>query len=402
MFSSHPPSTHNNRTQLINDKLNSVLNEYQATYQSDPLKLRLAIPAEEIWRFFVDGNRQKWGWIEFEKRERGYLRAMIKAFQTIFTTPPDLGRFIKELHFMATDQVHSTLYSADNWWGGNKRKYRIINFVYSVMSTETVTKNGIVELLETIRQQKEASDFLILGLGSNAINKHISIVPDSVNSLCGSEVTSSTKSIFNFKDRTDNNGFCVHLNPLHNRDVIKKIFTNNTSISSTYYVNEDKGGELDVRAVMEKRMRELLESYHHSTASTPFEKLLEIIKFIRNCERLHPFTDGNTRTFSMLLLNHLLIKNGFPCVIRDEPNKIYAVTIEELCLDVLRGMQRTLDLAAGLSPYRIRTKRLLAELGEDKAVEFTRAVVIEQVGREKISSPQSSEADIPQIKKRRM
>ncbi len=92
---------------------------------------------------------------------------------------------------------------------------------------------------------------------------------------------------------------------------------------------------------------------------TPYKKLSLIADYIIACERLHPFYDANTRTFSMLLLNHLLLAHGFPMVIRDNPNHCYAVTTEEFVNDLIKGMHRTLSLAHQQAPYCPSTTKLL-------------------------------------------
>jgi len=66
-------------------------------------------------------------------------------------------------------------------------------------------------------------------------------------------------------------------------------------------------------------------------------KLSAIISFIRNLERLHPFLDGNTRTFSMLLLNRELILNGFPPTILPNPNHLALDSLSETVTEIKKG-----------------------------------------------------------------
>lgn len=52
---------------FINNQLNtkpnlaSILAEYQAMAKTSPDILRQKMPAQEIWRFYIDGNRQATG-----------------------------------------------------------------------------------------------------------------------------------------------------------------------------------------------------------------------------------------------------------------------------------------------------------------------------------------------------
>jgi hypothetical protein len=55
--------------------LTKILNDYKQLADANPHKLRNQIPAYEIRRFFVDGvHMPRENWIDFEKRENGYIR----------------------------------------------------------------------------------------------------------------------------------------------------------------------------------------------------------------------------------------------------------------------------------------------------------------------------------------
>lgn len=68
------------------DEFNQVLAEYQKLYKSDYKKLLTAIKPHQFWRFFIDGDFQNKGWIDFEKREAGYLLGMMTAFKELLIT----------------------------------------------------------------------------------------------------------------------------------------------------------------------------------------------------------------------------------------------------------------------------------------------------------------------------
>ncbi len=66
--------------------------------------------------------------------------------------------------------------------------------------------------------------------------------------------------------------------------------------------------------------------------------LLAIATMICRLEKLHPFVDGNTRTFSMLLLNRELIRHGFsPCMLSDA-NVSSVCCPERLTNEIASGM----------------------------------------------------------------
>lgn len=77
-------------------------------------------------------------------------------------------------------------------------------------------------------------------------------------------------------------------------------------------------------------------------------KLRTIIKFISEVERLHPFSDGNIRTFVIGLLNRLLLQNGFyPATFRD-PNIFDAYTLDELVKETKLAIDLTSQIISKL------------------------------------------------------
>lgn len=72
------------------------------------------------------------------------------------------------------------------------------------------------------------------------------------------------------------------------------------------------------------------------------ERALNIIcSAIQKLERMHPFIDGNCRTFCMVLLNGLLMQHGFKPAILNDPNDFDGHSIEELVALVKQGIART-------------------------------------------------------------
>lgn len=74
------------------------------------------------------------------------------------------------------------------------------------------------------------------------------------------------------------------------------------------------------------------------------DKLAAIVKCIQRLELIHPFYDGNCRTFCMVLLNILLMQYGFNPTLLDNPNKFDAHSVDELIELVRKGMERTIQL----------------------------------------------------------
>ena len=74
------------------------------------------------------------------------------------------------------------------------------------------------------------------------------------------------------------------------------------------------------------------------------QQLFAIAKVVQRLEHIHPFYDCNCRVFCMVVLNTLLMQNGFSPALIDDPNKFDAYSIQELVALIQVGMQRTKTL----------------------------------------------------------
>jgi hypothetical protein len=71
-------------------------------------------------------------------------------------------------------------------------------------------------------------------------------------------------------------------------------------------------------------------------------KICAAIELCQKLQRLRPFPDGNCRTFSVLLLNRLLVQLGEPLAMIDNPNKMDGFSRAELVDLVRQGQRRVL------------------------------------------------------------
>jgi len=76
-------------------------------------------------------------------------------------------------------------------------------------------------------------------------------------------------------------------------------------------------------------------------AVTEQDKLLLISRLVRDLELLHPFPDGNGRTFIAALMNHLLLFHGFLPAILNDPNIDAEYSVAEFAEEMKRGMANT-------------------------------------------------------------
>ena len=82
------------------------------------------------------------------------------------------------------------------------------------------------------------------------------------------------------------------------------------------------------------------------TAKSDDEKILIISKIVRDLELLHPFPDGNCRTFANVLLNHLLMFYGLPPSILVNPNLDGECSYSQFAGIIKTGIENTKFLIA--------------------------------------------------------
>ena len=91
-------------------------------------------------------------------------------------------------------------------------------------------------------------------------------------------------------------------------------------------------------------VHKLIQIYLEMPKRNEEEKLKAILLFVQNLDQIHPFFDGNIRTFGILLLNKLLMDEGlYPCCFWD-PNVLDCLSIQELIVKAREGQRRFLSL----------------------------------------------------------
>jgi prophage maintenance system killer protein len=97
----------------------------------------------------------------------------------------------------------------------------------------------------------------------------------------------------------------------------------------------------------------LFQQYEKNMHDTPDEKLHHIVRLCQQLERLHPFGDGNCRTFGILLINNLLTRNGLPLTMMEDPNLLDAYSLAE-CVAKVREGQAQVQQWARSRPVDVR------------------------------------------------
>ncbi len=404
--------------QLI-QRLNKVMEEYQKLAYSDPGVLRLLIPADEVWRFFIDGVVQKQEtWLDFEDREAGYLKALYNSFQEIFDNSLELDvNLIRRLHKLATGNVSGTNYAdynETNEIGDFRDDYKYTGGYYLSASGRfvNVTVEGLVELFNAYHSQISLTlqfynkscptttfeDFILDSKCVRAIRKYI-VANNNQNANYDAD-----EMIFHLQEY-----FChdiryqvPHLSSeIKSRlaDIIINIgLTRNDKELAEAVIKIIRNKRYDdfrilvvsmqpqpVQNVLAAEIAERVKTFKRliSVANTPLEKLSTIVYFIQSCEQLHAFSDGNCRTFCMLIFSFLLIRHGLPLAILNDPNRFDAFSHRQLLLEAVAGMENTFKLIKEGKLFDVTTEDARQAAEDDELDYFEECVDIEEIGRKR-------------------
>jgi hypothetical protein len=247
-----------------------------------------------LWRLFIDFYKQDdLGPLGFE-REKGYLRGLINGLDFMLTT---LGQPVTPDFLKTLQQNCHTHFSKipRNTLPSQFRIFRSVSYGLAGDICPNYTAAGLLELSTLFKQEYLRSKFYLKSEDSN-------------NS-----------------DRFE----LIDINHL-NSDLISEKIKNNT----VKIVINCEGNKESLTAQCQK----LIDHYYAEIAINP-DKISAIAKLVRNLEVTHPFFDYNCRTFN-LLLNKLLLENGFSPTILINPNIIDAYSVQELVIEITKGMER--------------------------------------------------------------
>jgi hypothetical protein len=289
---------------------------------------------EEIWRFYIDGNRQNTpeglalGSQVFDQKEPGYMKAMLNAHELMVAT----------LHDPLTPRL-------------------FIDFFKTALNNVTNTEN---DKLETFRDDRVGAFGVV-----NNLDHLDNPIPRGNTSLEGikeflKDITENGNPLniqfhSSFSDET---GRDTHL--LNNtleiykesgldaaaKFLYDKIYNEMPTGGAKFYVPHMEHKQVQIK------VQEYIDRYNEQVKNAPTEdaKLDAIITLVQNLVRLHPFTDGNCRTFAMLLLNRELIRNGLPPTMLDNPNRFDFFSKKELKAEIANGQKYALTYQSEIAP----------------------------------------------------
>ncbi|MGQ3892613.1 hypothetical protein [Legionella sp. CNM-4043-24] len=242
------------------------------------------------------------GWINFEQSEPGYLKHVTEGFcfilDNLSTDAPLTNDFIKKLHEICTRDVKNMLEQVPGQFRTEIVSWSMTRTFDSLCGlTESITHLQLVE-------QKYQFP------GTNLATK-----PKNGSVKCYSSfVGHDPRELANELMESVKNGGLV-----------------------SYYTNEQPSTNNFLNDVTEHLLNELNSSLNK--AATEKDKLKSIFTFIKYTVLHHPFTDGVGRTYSMILLQYLLMKEKLLPFLIVNSNIIPGFSVDELIECYLKGKE---------------------------------------------------------------
>jgi len=262
-------------------------------------------PANALWRLLIDGNRQETsGPLGFDKKEPGYLKGMMHGLNSVFTDDAPLSvELLATLHSQCVEPVRVVQY-AESESGTLEFRAQFQQGVYNAPKSFGLIPDG------------PCKNFTREGLAE----------------LCDRLLKGDTSFYFE-KNGTTEQINATNLQPLDVDDLYKKLESGDWAIATT---NSPRKNPIQnqLNAIISQYKQDIKQAHSNDA------KIKVIATCIHDLELAHPFSDANCRTIVVLLLNKLLLDENLPPVILENPNRFDAYSIEELCQEIHRGMDK--------------------------------------------------------------
>jgi UDP-N-acetylmuramoyl-tripeptide--D-alanyl-D-alanine ligase len=272
----------------------------------------------QLFRFFVDGrfHRKYDGWVKYEEREKGSVQAMMNGFSFMMDNLHNQesglnAMYLLQLHRICMIHVETT---------NPKTSPGDIRYLRNSMPffKKTTTLEHIQEVLE-MRFDDETLVF-----NDKEIRKQ-------ANNL-------NAEDIYNLLQKNEKLSYSPWYPTLDSKTL--SALEGNESLSEFYDAKHY------VQKITVAKMQEIVNKYNNNIAIAEKEedKLRCIALLVRELELLHPFSDGNCRSFAGVLLNQLLIYNGFHPTMTYNPNLDGEYSLSQWTEEIKKGIEHTKTL----------------------------------------------------------
>ncbi|MBL7561967.1 hypothetical protein [Legionella bononiensis] len=317
------------------------LDSFRDHYVDEVIKLFKATDKRDELVFdIIEGDNYDPAWISFEQSEPGYLKHVTEGFcfvlDNLDTEAPLTNEFIKKLHEICTKGVENMIEQIPG-------EFRKSDAVWS-LTANFDSLSGLTESISYLKSLEKEYQIAGIRLVIRPQNKPVKIYSSFVD-----------------QDPEEVAKECM--------DYIR----NGALIN--YETNDVKLNDEFLHHVTERLITELNNSLHESASE--MDKLKSIFTFIKYTVLHHPFTDGVGRTYSMILLQYLLMKENLSPFLIKNSNIIPGFSVDEMISIYLSGkeeMKLILNDPSYINSLSFSDPNISTEYSLEKAPEELRHV----------------------------
>ncbi|WP_158618899.1 Fic family protein [Legionella qingyii] len=300
----------------------------------------------------------------FENREAGYTKAMLNAYNYAFNDSLTDGlspEIICGIHAQALAHQPNChpgqLKNSPNFFTVGLAELRTPDGRILQPINPNGSQQGFEEFLKFWFVDKQNPFHYIHFKPTNLSGQEVFLYPFNSKLKKGLSVIFQQRQFFGVTSKTEDY--------FPNATGFNKLFASlltNTEYKCFINILENKllpasGNRLSIQKLMKKELKDLCNSYNEavSKAGTNDEQILRIIvQHVKLLNQLHPFADGNCRTF-YILLNRLLAKNNLPLCLIIDPNRLEMLSTDEALEVVKKGQKDYLALMNNEKPSIVDT-----------------------------------------------
>lgn len=280
------------------------------TNNIDVEKIFANFPNHQYWKMLIDQAYWSVGPNYFDRDQSpGYLQSVSRAlyYNLLTINQPLTADLILGLHGVA-------YHKQDAHFIG-----KFVEESRFSITLKDITQDGLAELIEHIRLKKTPTRFLELIYPAN---EDINDLGDLNPNAYAKYPEMDPLGHFKLDENKTSSELAERMLQLMKKRE-KLVFLRTSTIDQVF-----------------NQINEYIETYHQEISEAKDDnekKLAAIVKLIHYMHIYHPFGDGNGRTFIFILLNKLLIMNGFTPSIVQDPALFSCWSVSELVKEVKEG-----------------------------------------------------------------
>jgi len=279
---------------------------------------------KEYYRLFVDGRFHKpyIGWLGYEEKEPGALQGLYDGFTFLLDNLDLLNRldasFLCLLHKQVMKGVKTKVCKHPD-----KSKPGEIRFHEAGFKLFKCTQSGLEEIIEQSTHYGYKNFF---------IDNH----NDGISDI---DCRGGVPRLLEVQRKRK---FLIYRPYFPNSNLNENKLVRKPQFSQKNSTPKDA-----IQEAIFAKLQDILFSYNSAIISSNNDNdiLTAIARLVKRLELLHPFSDGNCRTFATVLLNGLLIRHSLTPSFLNNPNLDADYSCQEFCDEIRNGQENFLCLA---------------------------------------------------------